>query len=160
MREHERNMVDRARREVLKAGGGVGLLGLFAMLGLMPGPARAMVGKDAFAATALDDALAALGAHTPEDSPFINLNVPDVAENATVVPVTVETILKDAQQIFILVDKNPTMLVASFAIPEGTEAYVTTRIKMAQTSSVIALVQAKGKFYKAAKEVKVTQGGC
>jgi len=63
-------------------------------------------------------------------------------------------------QILILVDKNPTMLVASFVLPEGTEGYLATRIKMAQTSNVIALVKVNGKFYRASKEVKVTKGGC
>jgi sulfur-oxidizing protein SoxY len=31
---------------------------------------------------------------------------------------------------------------------------------MGQTSNVIALVKADGKFYTAAKEIKVTLGGC
>jgi len=37
---------------------------------------------------------------------------------------------------------------------------VTTRVKMGQTSNVLALVKADGKFFYAMKEVKVTLGGC
>ena len=42
----------------------------------------------------------------------------------------------------------------------GGEAYVSTRIKLAETSNVRAVIKADGKFYTAAKEVKVTIGGC
>ena len=37
---------------------------------------------------------------------------------------------------------------------------VATRVKMAKTSKVLALVESGGKVYSAAKEVKVTVGGC
>jgi len=33
-------------------------------------------------------------------------------------------------------------------------------VKMGQTANVIALVKAGGKFYRVAREVKVTAGGC
>ena len=44
--------------------------------------------------------------------------------------------------------------------PPGTEASVSTRVKMGQSSMVYALVNADGKFHIASKEVKVTLGGC
>jgi sulfur-oxidizing protein SoxY len=37
---------------------------------------------------------------------------------------------------------------------------VANRIKMQQTSNVIAIVEAGGKLFSATKEVKVTVGGC
>jgi sulfur-oxidizing protein SoxY len=37
---------------------------------------------------------------------------------------------------------------------------VSTRIKMGQTSNVVALVKSDGKYFMAAKEIKVTLGGC
>ncbi|HWR77205.1 MAG TPA: thiosulfate oxidation carrier protein SoxY, partial [Thiobacillus sp.] len=42
----------------------------------------------------------------------------------------------------------------------GTQGFISTRIKMGQTSLVRAVVNAGGKSYTAAKEVKVTIGGC
>jgi sulfur-oxidizing protein SoxY len=42
----------------------------------------------------------------------------------------------------------------------GAEGFISTRIKMGQTSLVRAVVNAGGKTYTAAKEVKVTIGGC
>lgn len=108
----------------------------------------------------MDEALDALGAILPENNTAIQLTAPDIAENGAIVPVTVTSALARTEQIAILVDKNPSMLVANFLIPEGTEGFVTTRIKMAQTSSVIVLVKADGRFYRTSKEVKVTAGGC
>jgi sulfur-oxidizing protein SoxY len=51
-------------------------------------------------------------------------------------------------------------MAASFDIPAGTELSVTTRVKMAETSNVYALVKANGKYFVTKKEVKVTLGGC
>jgi sulfur-oxidizing protein SoxY len=55
--------------------------------------------------------------------------------------------------------KNSTPLAASFDL-SGAQGYVSTRIKMANTSQVEALVTAKGATTKVTQEVKVTIGGC
>jgi sulfur-oxidizing protein SoxY len=88
------------------------------------------------------------------------VNTPDIAENGAVVPFTIQSKVPKTESIAILVEKNPSILAASFNIPEGTEPWVNTRVKMGQTSNVIALVKADGKYYYASKEVKVTLGGC
>ena len=103
--------------------------------------------------------LKALGGSSTEKSSLITLNTPDIAENGAVVPVNVSTTLK-ATQIAIIVEKNPSALAAQFFIPEGTEPFVGTRVKMGQTSNVDVLVKADGKWYVASKEIKVTLGGC
>jgi len=150
------------RRKALKTGGGVGLLALFGALGLLQsGVALAEWNKTAFSAKTMDDALNALGVIVPENgAASIQLSVPEIAENGSVVPVTVASTLADVEQITIFVDKNPNVLAANFTLPTGTEAYITTRVKMGQTANVIALVKAGGKFYRTSKEVKVTAGGC
>lgn len=140
-------------------GAGLGMMGVLAYLGLMPGEALA-ASRAAFEAKTLSEALDALGAPLPEDSSFIKLTLPEIAENGAVVPVTVESTLSRTERIAILVDKNPTMLVADFSFPEGTEGFLTTRIRMAQTATVVVVVKANGKFYRASQEVKVTAGGC
>jgi sulfur-oxidizing protein SoxY len=109
----------------------------------------------------MDEALNALGVIVPENNAAsIQLTVPEIAENGSVVPVTVSSTLPNVEQISILVDKNPNVLAANFTIPAGTEGLVTTRVKMGKTANVVALVKADGKFYRVAKEVKVTAGGC
>lgn len=155
-----RNGVDVERRQLLKAGGGLGMFGALALLGWLPLSAWAGAGRKAFEAKTLSEAFAAMGGLAPANSNLILLDVPETAENGAMVPVTVESKLPRTTQIAILVDKNPTALSADFTIPDGTEAYISTRIKMAQTASVVALVKAEGKFYKFSKEVKVTAGGC
>jgi sulfur-oxidizing protein SoxY len=115
--------------------------------------------KAAFEGKSLDDVFKILGAGTPDKSGAITLNAPDIAENGAVVPVGITTTLK-AEQMAILVEKNPSALAAQFFIPAGTEPFVTSRIKMGQTSNVYGLVKADGKWSMAVKEVKVTLGGC
>ena len=100
-----------------------------------------------------------MGAGSPEKSSAVTLNAPDIAENGAVVPVGITTTLK-AEQLAILVEKNPSSLAAQFFIPAGTDSFVTTRIKMGQTSNVYGLVKADGKWLMTVKEVKVTLGGC
>jgi sulfur-oxidizing protein SoxY len=115
--------------------------------------------RSVFEAKTLADALKAMGA-TAADSKDISINAPDIAENGAVVPITVSTTLANADEIYILVEKNPFPLAASFVVPAGTEPSIQTRIKMGQSSNVIAVVKADGKFYSATKETKVTLGGC
>ncbi len=152
--------VDTGRRQALKTTGSVGVLGLLSLLGLLPVSALAALDRTAFEAKTLEEALDALGALIIKESPLLTLTAPDVAENGALVPVTIESSLINIEEIAILVDKNPTMLVSHLALPKGTEGFLTTRIRMAQTSRVIALLKADGKFYRAVKEVKVSLGGC
>jgi sulfur-oxidizing protein SoxY len=147
------------RRHALKVGGSAGLLALFGSVGLF-NPAMAEGERKAFSAKNMDEALSAMGVIVPDNSELIKLSVPEIAENGAVVPLTVVSTLTNVQQISIFVDKNPNVLAANFFIPQGTEGMVTTRVKMGQTASIIALVKADGKFYRAAREVKVTAGGC
>ena len=51
-------------------------------------------------------------------------------------------------------------LAAVFSIPEGTQPEVITRLKMAQSADVVALVRAGGRFHVARKAVIVTISGC
>lgn len=160
MQEIDRNTIDSSRRQALKAGVGLGLFGMLATLGLLPKSAWAAVDRKVFEAKSLKEAFQAMGGLAPADSNLVILDVPETAENGAMVPVTVESKFPRTEQISILVEKNPTALVENLTIAEGTEGFISTRIKMAQTSTVIALVKADGKFYKAVKEVKVTAGGC
>lgn len=149
------------RREALKSGGALGLFGVLVAAGLItPEVAQAAWDKAAFDAKTMDDALKALGAGKPADSKDVQINAPDIAENGAVVPVAVKSALPGTEFIAILIEKNPSMLAASFTLPEGTAADVSTRVKMGQTSNVFALVKAGGSFYMTTKEIKVTLGGC
>ena len=151
------------RRDVLKRGGGITLLGLFAAAGwLKPGEATAQAwNKNAFEAKTMDETMKALGGGAPAQSKDIAfVSTPDIAENGAVVPIGVSSSIPKTESIAILIEKNPNMLAASFDIPAGTDPAVGTRVKMGQSSNVYALVKADGKYYVASKEIKVTLGGC
>ena len=154
--------VNHERRNALRAGGGLGLFALFAAVGLLrPGLALADWNKSAFSAKSMDEALTAMGVINAENSEvFIQLTVPEIAENGAIVPVKVVSTYPNVERISILVEKNPNVLAANFIFPQGTESMLTTRVKMGQTCNIIALVKADGKYYRTAKEVKVTAGGC
>ncbi|OYX28249.1 MAG: thiosulfate oxidation carrier protein SoxY [Hydrogenophilales bacterium 32-62-9] len=105
-------------------------------------------------------AMKGLGVSAPVDSKDIIIKAPDIAENGAVVPVEVTSNIAGTTSIAILAEKNGTPLVADFTLSGGALGFVSTRIKMGQTSLVRAVVKAGGKSYTAAKEVKVTIGGC
>ena len=155
--------MDSGRRKVLQGTGGMAVMSLAMAAGLFkPGSAWAQAGwnKAAFEVKSLNDAVKALGGASAAESKDIMITSPDIAENGAVVPFTIASKLPKTEQLALLVEKNPNILAASFNIPDGTEPSVNTRVKMGQTSNVIALVKADGKFYYTVKEVKVTLGGC
>ena len=94
------------------------------------------------------------------ESDQITLKVPDIAENGAVVPVTVSTGLTDVESISVIVENNPTPLVAMFELSPQSVPEISVRIKMGESSKVQTVVKAGGKLYSASKEVKVTIGGC
>jgi sulfur-oxidizing protein SoxY len=151
------------RRKVLQGSGGAAVLGLAFAAGLLkPASARAQSwNKAAFETKSLNDAVKAMGGAAPTESKDITITSPDIAENGAVVPFTISSKIPKTESIALMVEKNPNILAANFSIPDGTEPWVNTRVKMGQTSNVIALVKAAdGKYYYASKEVKVTLGGC
>jgi len=151
------------RRDVLKTGSGMTLLGLLAAAGwLKPEVAAAQAwNKNAFDAKTMDETMKAFGGGAPAQSKDIAfVSTPDIAENGAVVPIGVTSAVPKTESIAILIEKNPNMLAASFEIPAGTDPSISTRVKMGQSSNVYALVKADGKYYIASKEIKVTLGGC
>jgi sulfur-oxidizing protein SoxY len=116
--------------------------------------------NEAFLSDNADRAIADVYGQTPIASDQIKMKIPDIAENGAVVPVTVSTDLADVESISIVVVNNPTPFVASFDMGPRVLASVSVRIKMGESSEVLALVKADGKLYSTSKEVKVTIGGC
>ena len=91
----------------------------------------------------------------------IHIKAPEIAENGAVVPITVDTSIANVNKISILVDNNPSPLTSSYEINPKLEAYVSTRVKMAKSSNIIALVSTTdNQHFTASKSIKVTIGGC
>ena len=116
--------------------------------------------KTGFESKTTAEALKTLGVSGATVSREIQITAPEIAENGAQVPVTVTSKIPNTQSISIVVDKNPFPLSCTFEFSNGAESYISTRLKMGQTSNVIALIKADGKFFTAAKEINVTIGGC
>ena len=138
--------------------------GMLAALGMLPGLAHAQAGgynTSAFDAKTMADLMKALGAGAPVESKDVTITGPDIAENGAVVPVGASTTLPGVKRMLLLVEKNPSMLSAMFDVTDAVDANFATRVKMGQSSNVFAVaMMADGKVLYAAKEVKVTLGGC
>ena len=97
----------------------------------------------------------------------ITLKIPEIAENGAVVPVKVmvDNPMEEAnhvKEIHVLNTANGNARCADVMLtPANDKAYFATRVKLAKTQEVVALVGlSDGTFIKASGSVKVTIGGC
>jgi len=148
-----------SRRDMLARSAAVGAM--LAAAGVLPARAQAAWNKAAFEARSVDDVIKALGVAKPVESADVLLTAPDIAENGAVVPVSASCALPGLRKLVFMIDKNPTTLAAVFELGDAVEPSIGTRIKMAESSNVVAAaLLADGRVLFAQKEVKVTLGGC
>ncbi len=146
------------RRDALKRSFAV--VSLMMGAGMLPELAQAFE-KSAFDAKNMAEVFKALGLPMPTESKDVTLTAPDIAENGAVVPMTVQTSLSGAKKLLLLVEKNPSPLVAQFMLNPAVEDSFQTRAKMSASCDVYAVaVMDDGKTLFTKKEVKVTLGGC
>ena len=107
-----------------------------------------------------------LGDRTAEEG-RISLDLPEIAENGNTVPLTVEvespmTDEDHVTAVHIFADGNPLPDVAKMTFtPRNGEAVAATRIRLAKTQKIHAIAEmSDGSVFTAAREVKVTIGGC
>ncbi|SFV64319.1 Sulfur oxidation protein SoxY [hydrothermal vent metagenome] len=107
------------------------------------------------------------GGKDAKDSDKIKLKVPEIAENGAVVPVKVivDHPMEEknyVKEIHVLNTANGNARCADVMLtPANDKGYFATRVKLAKTQEVVALVGlSDGSFIKAGKSVKVTIGGC
>jgi sulfur-oxidizing protein SoxY len=156
-------MIDTKRRILLKGSLAAGAIGFAVGAGLLT--PRAVLGawpEKAFNADSVDGALTELlGTKTHKGSESVKLpKPPDIAEMPSQVPVTVEFGGEGANSISIMAPGNQKPLIASFILGEGAVGFVSTRVKLAQTQDVMAVVKVGGELFSATKRVQVTEGGC
>ena len=149
-----------SRRTFLTRACGAGVSTLLLAAGVMPRLTYAVDERAAFLATAIPDALKALSLSNPQESAEIAFKLPEIAENGAAVPLEIESKIKNTRSIAILVEKNPHVLSAEFFIPEGTEPFVATRVKVAESSLIHVVVKTDDAAFYTTKLVKVTLGGC
>ena len=108
------------------------------------------------------------GGKTIKDgSATIKLDVPLIAENGAVVPVSVTvdspmTPTSWVKQIYVVADKNRIPVVTRVTLaPEAGRAFMGANIRLGESGDVRAIVeQSDGTLLQVKREVKVTVGGC
>jgi sulfur-oxidizing protein SoxY len=102
-----------------------------------------------------------------DGSAVIKLDIPLIAENGAVVPVSVEaqspmTPQNHVAHIYVIADKNRIPVVAHATLtPEAGQAFFGANIRLGETGDVRAIVeQSDGTLLAVKREVKVTVGGC
>lgn len=137
-------------------------------LALGAGAALVLAPRMAMAdAKAVADEIKKLYGDKPQTAGKIKLDVPQIAENGLVVPISVdiESPMTDAdyvKSVHVYADGNPLPQVVSFRFtPECGKASASTRMRLAQTQNVICIAEmSSGALFSAKAEVKVTIGGC
>jgi len=154
-------MTELSRRTALKRTGALAATAIAAGW-LRPGAALAEWNKGAFESKTVADALKHLKIATPADTKDIVIRAPDIAENGAVVPIEIQSNIPGTKSMVVLLEKNPFPYAANFDFAQGAALpFVALRVKMGETSNVrVVVTTADGKFFTAAKEVKVTIGGC
>lgn len=140
------------RRDVLVAGGSA------MAMGALPWAVLAQEAEDAGSA---EEVIAAFtGGAEVAESDVVVLDAPEIAENGNTVPISVRA--EGASEILVVAPGNPLAEVATFKFGELIgQPEASTRIRLAQTQDVTAVAKmADGSFLRAAKNVKVTIGGC
>jgi len=94
------------------------------------------------------------------ESGQIRLEAPDIAEDGSIVPVTVESSLAEVDSIWVFVEKNPTPLAARFKLEPTLDPFISLRVKMNESCEVIAVVKSGDAYFSARKPVRVVVGGC
>jgi sulfur-oxidizing protein SoxY len=97
----------------------------------------------------------------------VSLSVAALADNGTLVPVTVQVASPMTEQdhvshIYLLSSRNPVMQVAAFSLgPWSGRAEISTRVRLAGSQQLLALARlSDGQFRYAAAEVIVTESAC
>lgn len=101
------------------------------------------------------------------ESGKIKLDVPEIAENGLVVPVTVDVESPMTEQdyvkaVHVFADGNPLPGIVSYKFtPACGKASASTRMRLAQTQNVVCIAEmSNGNLHMAKANVKVTIGGC
>lgn len=147
-----------SRRQTLQQSWAVATL--LGTAGLLPFKAIAYE-KSAFEAKSVNAALKALGAAAPVASAEVSITGPEIADSGASVMVGFASTLPNVKRMLLLVEKNPSALVASFQVSPSVDSQFSLRIKMSQSSDVYAVALTQdGKAFFAKRDIKVTLGGC
>ena len=106
------------------------------------------------------ETFAEMGVGEPIVDQRVVVQAPDTAENGAYVGVGIESSIPNIDAVAFLVDKNPGVLAGYFEIKKPGQMKLGTKIKMAETSDLVALVKVGDTYFMNTRHVKVVLGGC
>ena len=143
------------RRTLLKASLQVGIGTL-----LMPRAVLAAYPEKAFLAKEVAETLQqTVGSADIGDSDRIEILTPDIARDARLVPVRIETTLDDVESITLIVVANEMPLTAHYRLYQA-QSFVTTRVRVEKAGEVLAVVKAAGALHAARRQLRVSGMEC
>lgn len=150
------------RRVFLKGTLAASAVGLTGTGFLTSGQALAARPDSAFQTEQVEQAMRMIAGTDAPDGGNITLDTPEVAQNASAVPVTIESVITDTREIALLVSQgtvrplNSTYVLGSRALP-----YISTRIKMGETADLIAVAKTDTQAHSVRAQVIIPEGdGC
>ena len=108
----------------------------------------------------VEETFAALGVEEPIVDQSVLIQAPDTAENGAYVGIGIESSIPNIDAVAVLVEKNPGVLACYFEIKKSEKLKLGTKIKMAETSDLVAVVKAGDKYFMNTRNIKVVLGGC
>ena len=108
----------------------------------------------------IKETFVAMGVGEPSVDERVVVQAPDTAENGAYVGVGVKSFIPNVTAVAFLVDKNPSVLAGYFETKKSGGLKFATKIKMAETSDLVALVKSGDNYFMNTKHIKVVLGGC
>jgi sulfur-oxidizing protein SoxY len=156
--ERKANIATTRRRFLAAAGGAIGALGAAQFLAVRPAAATP-VSMAAAIREAIGEAQVRPGK--------VKLDLPPLVENGNTVPLTVTvdspmTAANHVKRVHIFNEKNPEPSIVTFHLgPRSGRASISTRIRLADTQSVVAIAElSDGSFWSDSVDVIVTIAAC
>jgi sulfur-oxidizing protein SoxY len=143
------------RRTLLKASLQLGLAGT-----ILPQVAIGAYPTKAFLAREVPEVLREVfGSADIGESNQIEIEAPQIASDANMVPVRVSSSLANTESIALVVAANESPFTAYFKLYEA-PAFVSTRIRIAATSNLLVVVKADGVLHTRQRPIRVGSNSC
>jgi sulfur-oxidizing protein SoxY len=143
------------RRTLLKASLQLGLTGMiFPQVAIGAYPTKAFLAKEV-----ADVLREAFGSADIGESNQIEIEAPQIASDANMVPVRIRSGLENTESIALVVTANESPFTAYFKLYQA-PAFVSTRIRMSTTSDLLVVVKADGVLHTNQRPIRVGRNSC
>lgn len=90
----------------------------------------------------------------------IQLDLPQYADNNSIIPISISSSLKHAEEVYIFAEKNTDPFIGRFSLHPNLETYLNTEFTLQASGHIIVIIKAGEQYYQQRQAVKVTSIGC